>query len=205
MNCDFAVTDLLTPRVFASKCCCVSTNQPSPTILGLNGQDGMNGVVHFFPTGTKQWQECLSPIAGAARALTSYHSHISLFISAPPASFPLASRSVSLCYLKPEILPLPEPLCCICLPRCLCVWVRAHARVCVCVVVCVRVNVYESALKKTQAASGRARERGGESDTGGKGKKHPRRQKERECETAMKFIQAICLLLLCPALSLNTR
>ncbi|GLD55835.1 leucine zipper protein 2 isoform X2, partial [Lates japonicus] len=34
---------------------------------------------------------------------------------------------------------------------------------------------------------------------------HLRREKERECETAMKFIQAICLLLLCPALSFNTR
>ncbi|XP_061565254.1 leucine zipper protein 2 [Cololabis saira] len=34
--------------------------------------------------------------------------------------------------------------------------------------------------------------------------KHLRRRKERECETAMKFIQAIGLLLLCPAFSVNT-
>ena len=173
--------------------------RPSPTILGLTGQNGMNGVVYFFfqtmarkPL-TNSWSCTGADIISLP--------HLSLCIPAPPASLPLASRSVSLCYLKPEILPLAEePLCCICLPRCLCVSGYACVRAC--------VSVYESALKKkkkTQAASGRARERGERDTRGGKGKKHLRRQQERECETAMKFIQAICLLLLCPALSLNTR
>lgn len=45
----------------------------------------------------------------------------------------------------------------------------------------------------------------GERDTGERQKASEKGEQERECETAMKFIQAICLLLLCPALSLNTR
>lgn len=45
-------------------------------------------------TGTKQWQECLSPIAEAVWALTSYHSHISLSWFQP---HPLLSISKSVC------------------------------------------------------------------------------------------------------------
>lgn len=86
----------------------------------------------------QQWQECFSPIADAAQALTSYHSLISLFsppsslYSSPTRSIPLASRSVSLCYLKPAILPLTEPLCCIYLPLRLCVRVCVSASVYMC-------------------------------------------------------------------------
>lgn len=95
-------------------------------------------------TSAKQWQECISPIAEAARVLTSHHSHISLSWFQP---HPLLSISKSV--RVPVLFKARDP------PSLQATVLHLSAALLVCLGVC----VYESALK-TQAASGRARERG---------------------------------------------
>ena len=91
------------------------------------------------PTGTKQWQECLSPIAGAVRALTSYHSHISLSWFQP---HPLLSISKSV--RVPVLFKARDP------PSRRATVLHLSASLLVCLGVCVCVCVWECAKKPRQ-------------------------------------------------------
>lgn len=108
----------------------------------------------------------------------------------PTRSIPLVSRSVSLCYLKPEILPFSP----------------SHCVASVCLAACVSVRVYacvwECAKKRRQSVGDLE---SGDRETAGRQEASEEGERHQEWETAMKFIQAICVLLLCPVLSINSR
>lgn len=135
--------------------------------------------------------------------------HVGADITSPPhlcswvQPHPLHSISGSLpvpVLFKARDPPSLSPCHCVasvCLAACVSVRVCARTRACASVCVCA------SALKKRRQPVGELES--GDRETGGRREASEEGERQQEWETAMKFVQAICVLLLCPALSINSR